>query len=119
MQEPEKLKHPAAEAVLFDSFLEDSRLHNVVPDIFKFKSTLILHTGNKPYHPANRRISLFVRARDLQARYGLSEDALQLACQVQNASLDKRRLCISAACMLNYNSAPLQPVYTSPACDHK
>lgn len=36
-----------------------------------------MHTGARPYHPGNRRVVLRVAARDLQARYGLSDAALQ------------------------------------------
>jgi hypothetical protein len=55
----------------------------VVPDIFRFKQTLMFHTGSKPYHPANRRVSLTVALWDLQRRYGLSEEALQYIVQVR------------------------------------
>lgn len=63
-----------------------------MPDIFRFKQTLMFHTGSKPYHPANRRVSLFVALRDLQSRYGLSEEALRYIVQVCHALSGSARL---------------------------
>ena len=63
-----------------------ARLENVVPDIFRFEQTLMLHTGSTPVHPANRRVVMTVGVRELQKRYGLCEDALQFVCQVRSAA---------------------------------
>jgi hypothetical protein len=57
----------------------------------------MLHTGAKPYHPANRRVRLSVAARDLQARYGLSDDALQFVCQVRTRPPVFLLVCLSVA----------------------
>lgn len=65
---------------------EEARHENVVPDIFHFSQSLMLHTGFKPYHPAHRRVVLRVAVHDLQARYGLSDDAMQYMLEVRRAS---------------------------------
>jgi hypothetical protein len=82
-QEGAPEKPPAARAALARSIEEGLRHEKVVPDIFRFQQTVWMHTGERMYHPGNRRVVLRVAARDLQARYGLSEDALQHALQVR------------------------------------
>jgi hypothetical protein len=37
----------------------------------------MLHTGDKPYHPDNRRAKLRVLLSDLAERYGLTEEGVQ------------------------------------------
>jgi hypothetical protein len=82
-QEPEKMLDPATEAHVLDELLEDSAHECVVPEIFSFNQSIVFHTGNKPHYPGHRRVSLTVHVRDLQARYGLTDAALQTICQVR------------------------------------
>ena len=83
MQEPEEKAHPAAEAALEAGRARLWRLDGVVPTPFHFSQTLLLHTGSKPNHPANRKVTLEVGVADLAARYWLCDDGLQFLCQVR------------------------------------
>jgi hypothetical protein len=54
----------------------------------------MFHTGDRAYHPANRRVTLTVALDDLRVRYGLSDDATRFLVQVCSASI-KVLLCLS------------------------
>ena len=74
---------PRAKAELVRALAREEELDGVVPDIFHWKQRLMFHLGNKPSHPANRRVTLTVALADLRARYGLSDTAAQFLVQVR------------------------------------
>jgi hypothetical protein len=75
-QERDEDTHPAANQALWDSIMDGSKVDGVFPEIFHFEQKIILHMGEQPYHPANRRVALWVRLEDLKMKYGLSDDAI-------------------------------------------
>lgn len=76
LQEREGDRHPAANRALWDSVIDGSKADCVYPEILKFDQKIIMHMGEQPYHPANRRITLRVKLEDLQMKYGLSDFAV-------------------------------------------
>jgi hypothetical protein len=76
LQERDEDIHPAANQALWDSIMDGAKEDGVFPEIFNFEQKIIMHMGEKPYHPANRRVTLWVRLEDLKMKYGLSHDAI-------------------------------------------
>jgi hypothetical protein len=85
VQNPERIDE-RAQAEWGRSFTAACQADGVVPEIFRWKQTLVLHTGSKPYHPANRRVTLSVTLDDLRVRYGLSDAATRFLVEVCFAS---------------------------------
>jgi hypothetical protein len=81
-QEQAGERHAASTRALRDSIISASHTEYMFPEIFDFKQRVVMHLGDQPYHPANRRVSLRVQIEDLIVRYGLSEDAADFVLRV-------------------------------------
>lgn len=75
-QEREEDREPASDYALWDSVIDGSKADLVYPEIFHFDQKIIMHFGEQPYHPANRRVTLRVHLKDLKLKYGLRDEAI-------------------------------------------
>ena len=67
--------------------IDGSKADCVYPEIFEFDQKVVMHMGEQPYHPANRRVTLRVKLEDLQLKYGLSDYAVMHIVTVRGSSV--------------------------------